>query len=180
MDPRVRLTNGQKAAREGRFEDALREYVWFHEHALEHDRSYYGVRLSFALGYWMELANSYPAAKTKLEEIRDRKITVLGSGNGDPALFHDVESINECLGAEKKTYDLFVNMLRQSPELAVSCAGIALEAIAKVGDFALAEKYSARPEDSLLRLSEELNRDVSDRHFGSKHRARRIEAFIQI
>jgi hypothetical protein len=180
MDPGARLTNGQKAACEGRFEDALREYVWFHDHAIAHNRSYYGVRLSFALGYWMELATSYPAAKTKLEEIRDQKAFVLGSGNGDFELFHDVVSINKCLGAEQKTYDLFLKVIRQSPELALSCADIALEAIIKARDFVLAEKYSADPEDSLIRFSEQLNRDVSNRHFGSKHRARRIEAFIQI
>jgi hypothetical protein len=180
MDPRVRLENGQKAAREGRFEDALNEYIWFHEHALEHDQGYYGVRLSFALGFWMELADSYPAAKDKILEIRDRKAALLASGNGNRALFHDVEAINEFLGEEKNTYDLFVTMTFNSPQLAISCAEIAIDTIVKIGDFALAEKYSMGPEDSLLRFSEDLNRDIADPEFKGKHRAHTIEAFIQI
>ena len=53
MDPGEILSRGRAAALEGRHEDALRDFAWFHEHALEHDMAYYGVRLSFALGYWM-------------------------------------------------------------------------------------------------------------------------------
>lgn len=100
MDPRARLSAGQLAAREGRYEEALREYVWFHDHALDHEQSLYGVRLSFALSYWMDLAKEYPEARKKLEDIRDRKTATLAAGGGDRALFHDVRSINWALGQE--------------------------------------------------------------------------------
>jgi hypothetical protein len=87
MDPRARLSAGQVAASEGRYEEALREYVWFHDHALEHRQSLYGVRLSFALSYWMDLAKEYPEARRKLREIRDRKAETLASGRGGPRPF---------------------------------------------------------------------------------------------
>jgi len=182
MDPRARLTAGQNAAREGRYEEALREYIWFHEHALQHRQSLYGVRLSFALWYWMELAKEYPEARKKLEEIRDRKTETLASGGGDRELFHDVRSINHALGEEEKTHQLFTTMLKTAPLLAPACADLAIEAIVKAGDFMLAERYSDLPEDALIRWSEQLNEDVvaltGDRD--KKRKAHRLEAYVHI
>ena len=180
MDPRERLTAGQALAREGRYEDALREYVWFHEHALEHDRSYYGVRLSFALGYWLDLAKDYPAAGAKLREIRDRKTEVLASGGGDRALFHDVQSINKKIGEDDKTFQLFKAMVERSPLLATACADIATEALVRVKAFALAERFSDPPEDALLRYSDQLNADVADLAGDRDHKARRLDAYTHI
>jgi hypothetical protein len=74
MNPQIRLQNAFTAAGEGRHEEALREYIWFHDHALELEPALYGVRLSFALAYWVELAQDYPAARTALEGIRDRTV----------------------------------------------------------------------------------------------------------
>src|SRR4051812_29867743 len=63
MNASERLHSGRTATHEGRFEEALSQFIWFHEHSLEEDRAYLGVRLSFALSYWMELAERYPPAR---------------------------------------------------------------------------------------------------------------------
>jgi hypothetical protein len=180
MDPRARLTAGQVAAREGRYEEALREYAWFHDHALEHRQSLYGVRLSFALGYWVDLANDYPEARKKLEEIRDRKTKILASGGGDRELFHDVTSINYYLGEEDKTYKLFNTMLQTAPLLAPACAGVAMEAIVKAGDFTLAQRYCDPTEDALIRYSEQLNEDVADLSGDRRRKAATLDAYVHI
>ena len=180
MDPRARLTAGQVAAREGRYEEALREYAWFHDHALEHQQSLYGVRLSFALSYWMDLAKDYPEARRKLEEIRDRKTEELVSGSGDRELFHDVRSINYYLGEEDKTYKLFITMLDRAPLLAPTCAGLAMEAIVKAGDFVLAERYCDPTEDALIRYSDQLNEDVADLTGDRRRKAATLDAYIHI
>src|SRR5213078_5135076 len=88
--PDQRLKQAVAASRAGRYEEALRGYIWFHEHALEHDRAFYGVRLSFALAYWMELALAYPPALAALQAVRDQKIELLRTGRGDREAFHDV------------------------------------------------------------------------------------------
>src|SRR5690349_9740269 len=62
---------------EGNFQEALMRYVWYHEHALEYDRAVYGVRLSFALSYWKELADVYPPALVALKQMRDNKTKIL-------------------------------------------------------------------------------------------------------
>ena len=180
LDPRARLTAGQIAAREGRYKDALREYAWFHDHALEHQQSLYGVRLSFALWYWTELAKEYPEARKKLVEIRDRKTAILAAGTGDRELFHDVKAINQALGEEEKTYELFTTMLETAPLLAPACANLAIEAIVKAGDFSLAERYSDSPEDALIRWSERLNEDAADLTGDRRRKAATLEAYIHI
>lgn len=179
MDPRERLMAGRVAAQEGRYADALREYVWFHEHALTHLPSLYGVRLSFAFADWVDLGKSFPEARLALEEIRDRKAALLTSGQGDRHLFHDVESINQSLGADLETYRLFCEMLRTAPLNAAAWADLAQEAIVKAGDFKLAAQYSDAPEDALLRYSQSFNRDVAELKKGDRKRnARVLDAYV--
>jgi len=161
MEAGERLRQGQEAAAAGRFKEALREYVWFHEHALAHDQSYYGVRLSFALGYWMDLAKDYPPAERKLRSIRDRKSRLLVGGKGSRDLFHDVDSINQCLGEGAETYQLLRTLESRSPVLATQCGEFAIDWIVEAGDFDMAKRHWPTPEDGLLRFSKSLNGDVA-------------------
>ena len=178
MDPRERLMAGRAAAQEGRYADALREYVWFHDHALTHQPSLYGVRLSFALADWVDLGQSFPEARRVLEEIRDRKAALLESGHGDRHLFHDVESINQSLGAEIETYRLFSKMLRTAPLNAAAWADLAQEAIVKAGDFKVAAQYSDAPEEALLRYNQSFNRDVAELKKDDRERKARVFGLV--
>ncbi len=171
---------GREAALAGRYEEALQEYVWFHHHALEHNPALYGVRLSFALSDWLELAESYPEARRVLEEIRDEKSTTLARGDGSRELFHDVASINEYLGAELETYKLFRLLGARSPEFAKQCADLALEAIVSARDFELARDNSPSPENALLRFSADLNEDVARFKSGPPVKAPRLDAYTHI
>ncbi len=180
MNAHDRLHAAQAAAREGRHAAALREYVWFHDNALKEEPALYGVRLSFALAYWMDLAESYPEARRKLEEIRDRKTATLAAGKGDHALFHDVTSINRSLDEETETYRLFKKLLVSAPLNATAWGDLAREAIVKAGDFKLAAKYSDHPEDALLRYSASLNADVARPVADPTQRRRRLDAFAHI
>lgn len=180
MDPRDRLRRGQEAAAAGRHEDALRDYMWFHEHALEHRRSLYGVRLSFALWYWVELANEYPKARRTLEKIRDRKTKRLLKGEVDRELFHDVESINERLECEAATYELFAKLEMKNPEFAARCAALALPAIVKSADFAMARRYMPSPIEALQAYANALNRDIENLARLPPSKAPRLKAYVAI
>lgn len=162
MDAVERYRRAQSAARDGRHEEALREYIWFHDHALEVDRALYGVRLSFALSDWCELGKVYPKALDALKEIRDRKTQRLISGEGDRALFHDVESINERLGDFRATYDLFRALNAINPTLARECAGLAMPAIVQIRDYSLAREFMGDPAAKLQKWSNVLNKDIAD------------------
>lgn len=163
MNVRQRYDNAREAARSGRYEEALRGYIWFHNHALEEDPSYwYGVRLSYALSEWIALASIYPPALARLKRIRDEKAERLARGDGDYALFHDVAAINEKLGEISSTYDVFVKLQKANPALAEKCAVIAMPAIVQVDDFVLARRLIKDPEYSISCWSCELNEAIAD------------------
>jgi len=180
MNASDRLHAAHRAVSEGQFEEALDEYVWFHEHALEEEPALYGVRLSFALAYWIELADAYPRARQVLEEIRDRKTAALLRGEGNRRLFHDVESINENLGCTSNTYSLFVQLAASNPSLAESCVPLALPAIVDAGDYQLASRYLPDPERRINTLSKSLNHDIEELKQLPRSRAPRRDAYIHI
>lgn len=151
MDPRARLTKAQEAAAAGRHAEALRGYEWFHRNALRHDRAFYGVRLSFALLYWTELAKVYPKAGQSLERIRRDKTTALRNGRGNRETFHDVVSINDHLDKERDTYRLFVNLDGKRPAVAAKCASLAMPALVRYRDFKRARRHLKDPEALLSR-----------------------------
>ena len=157
----ARLEAAMAAARRGDHERALREYRWFHEHALDHDPSYCGVRLSFALAAWVDLAEAYPPARAALIQIRDAKARRLLRGEGDRATFEDVEAINGHLGDPRATYDLFRRLREVQPGAADACADLAWETAATFDDFALARTCVDDPSARLRAWTDELNETVS-------------------
>jgi len=162
MKARDRYHAAQAAAEAGRYEEALREHIWFHDHALEEEPALYGVRLSYALGDWAELANRYPPALTALKAIRDTKSERLVQGDGDRRLFHDVRAINEHLDQQASTYELFVRLQETNPAVAEKCADLAMAAIVGAKDFGLARKLVRDPDNAIRKWSRILNEDVAD------------------
>jgi hypothetical protein len=102
----------------GDYAGALERHEWFHENALAFRSSYYGVRLSYALGHWRQLADVYPPAMASLISTRDRDSQRLLDGIGSPQLLHDVDSINDALEQTDATLALFRRLETAHPELA--------------------------------------------------------------
>lgn len=140
-DPQQILNEAQSDAMSGRYEDALAKHVWFHENALKIRPSLYGVRLSFALGYWQQLGIVYPAAKDKLIEIRDEAVKRVSQGDDARAYFHDFESINDVLGDDDRTVRLFISLEKDQPKLAAEVFDIAQPALVRAGEFKVCGKY---------------------------------------
>lgn len=139
------LEEARVLAREGKFQEALEKHIWFHDHILETDRSYYGVRLSFALADWIELGKKYPKALESLKGIRDSKTARLEGGEQDRVLFHDVESINGRLGQPQATVKLFKDLDAKQPEFAKKIYDLAEDNLVDAGEFVLARKYLGDP-----------------------------------
>lgn len=161
MEPRDKLEEAARAAREGRYADALAAHVWFHEHALEHQSSLAGVRLSFALGDWVELGRAYPEALRRLEAIRDANAAALLAGPRRRRQFHDVRSIDRALGATGRTYTLFCQLVELDPDFARACVDLAIDALVEAGDFALAARLLDDPAARVQCSIEGLNADVA-------------------
>ncbi len=115
--------DAKRLFKEGDYAGALERHEWFHEHALEFKSGYYGVRLSYALGHWRQLADVYPPAMASLISIRDRDSQRLLDGIGSPQLLHDVDSINDALEQTDATLALFRSLERAHPELSQQSFG---------------------------------------------------------
>src|SRR5689334_9527822 len=87
QDMQQYLTDTKRMVKEGKYKEALDRYIWFHEHALEHDSAMMGVRLSFALSDWKSLADVYPPAMNALKETRETTTKQLIDNVGPPSLF---------------------------------------------------------------------------------------------
>ena len=96
-DMQAYLNRTQQLVRQRKYREASDRFVWFDEHALEHDPGMSGVRLSFALSYWKDLGDVYPPAKQAMVDMRDRKTWQLWEGRGNVALFSDVAALNRTL-----------------------------------------------------------------------------------
>ncbi len=179
MDPGVVLNRGRDSCRAGRYREALEDYIWFHEHALEHDRSYYGVRLSFALLDWRDLAEVYRPAMKALASVRARAAAALRTGAGDRALFHDLASIDRALGKVRDTHALFRLLWRRQPGLAMQCRDLAVEAVVEAGDFELASRCLPHPETYVLWLSDRLNEALEAKALPRRAAAVRREAYVR-
>lgn len=159
MDALARLNAARQITQDGRYEDALPEFEWFFAHALEENRALYGVRLSYCLDAWTELAGKYAPARQALEAVRERAVTDLLAARDGFMLLHDIVAIDAALGEQDRTYALFARLIELAPDRAESLRNIALPAVIAARDFALAERMLPDPEqfvreqcDMLLRM----------------------------
>ncbi len=160
------LRRAKSYAQKGEFEKALQEHIWFHDNALQVDRSYYGVRLSFALDEWVELGRKYPRALEELKNIRDKKASLLAGGDTNPELFHDVEAINEHLGDTRSTAVLFKQIEARNSTFAGSLYEIAEKSLIAAGEYPLARKYLGDPQGRFTTATNNFERGLV---FAAKH-----------
>ena len=131
----------EELAAKGDYENALQHHLWYHHHALEFDASLRGVRVSFALGEWTELARRYPRAKTAMIEIRDAATRELVERRGSADLFQDVAAINGQWGNDDATCALFKFLGDHAPALARRCYRVAEPLLVERGEYALCLGY---------------------------------------
>ncbi len=109
-DPSEILHSAVVDTKHGRYVEALEKYLWYHHNALNDPyKGQGGVRLSFALMYWKELAKTYPPAKEAFFKTRDEsEAAVRQTQEFSP--FHDVAAFNRELGENERTVDLFLEI----------------------------------------------------------------------
>ena len=140
-DPSEILNEAREDAQHGNYENALLKHLWFHNNALNYDRSFYGVRLSFALSDWYELGKKYPPALQALKEARDLAEKYVHDGTNYYASFHDYKSINKELGEQEKTIQLFRWLDTNHPAHAQKVYRIAQPTLIKAKEYKLCGKY---------------------------------------
>lgn len=170
-DPQAILQEAHFDTRAERYETALAKHVWFHENALSIEPALYGVRLSFALGYWHELAKEYPPALLKLEEIRDQDAKNVTEGKNVRKSFHDMASINDNLEEQSATTEVFEALDENSPNIAKQVFDIAQPSLVRSKAYSLLGKY-VMPKDDIAKITETYRQGrklADDSHFGARH-----------
>lgn len=140
-DPHLILGEAVQDRSAGRYELALAKHLWFHEHALKHQPSLYGVRLSFALAYWFELAEKFPPAMDELRDARDRAATRFHKSGYDRSDFHDFVSLNRTLGEEARTAEAFKALDRMNSRAAHRVYRLAEPSLVRASEYKLCGKY---------------------------------------
>ncbi|MCY2987424.1 MAG: hypothetical protein NTY19_06105 [Planctomycetota bacterium] len=95
---------------EGSYEQALAKFLWFHNNAKQYDRGVSAVRLSFALGYWLDLATVYPPARDAFIQTRDETEVAFRENLPNFDLFQEIAAMNSRLGEGIRTADLFAHV----------------------------------------------------------------------
>ena len=144
-DIKIQLDAGNYAA-------ALQRQLWYFNHALENGELN-PIRTTFGIMYWAELGRRYPKAQQALLEIRDRDAREFyAPGGGGFDLFMEVAALNRELSDAASTCALFKQIRRQNPPWAVSCYGIAVDALLHQGEYALCRSYLADPQTTFENL----------------------------
>ena len=126
---------------DGSYKEALDTHLWYHYNALTYAPSHYGVRLSYMLQHWYELAQLYPPAMQALKETRGAAGKKVRQGEDIHSAFHDYESINTVLGEDEKTVELFIWLDGNHAANAKRVIDIAKPALMKAKEYALMGKY---------------------------------------
>ncbi len=108
-DPRPSdiLDSAVRDTRDGSYEQAFAKFLWFHANALQYERGLSAVRLSFAISYWLELAEVYPPAHDAFMRTRDEAEIAFQRDFTNFELFREIASLNRPLGCGLRTADLF-------------------------------------------------------------------------
>jgi len=143
-DPQQILREAVDDAAARRYDVALEKQLWFHKNAVRYNRGLSGMRTSFALGYWRQLADAYPPAMDALKRTRDEAWSATLSG-ADTTLavpsFRDFSALNRTLGEEARTATAFAQLDREKPDIAGRVAVAARPALLRAKQFELCAKY---------------------------------------
>lgn len=141
-DPSKILHEAEADAAAGRYETALAKQLWFHRNALRYESGLSGVRLSFALASWVELADKYPPALAALKAERDRALADFRRAHGEGFdSFFDFVSINERLSEDGKTVAEFKAVDAENRNRAEPLFDVAMRALIRGKEYELAGRY---------------------------------------
>jgi hypothetical protein len=139
------LYEAQADTQAGRYKDAEAKFIWYRDNALKYQPSQVGVRDSFALSYWSQLAEKYPPARKRLNSIRDDAEKELRnkpvSGRKAMTDFIVILSINNGSKDDAKTLALFKWLDVYDQKTARQAYSLVEMQLIAAGEYALCGRY---------------------------------------
>jgi RNA polymerase sigma factor (sigma-70 family) len=144
-DPQKILQEAQADTEAGRYKDALAKHVWFQENALKYDPALIGVKSSFALSYFGDLAQKYPPAMKKLKSMRNEAEKTIHQKDVDLKTgtmgFSEFSAINRALKENEKTVEDFIWLDSHNPALAKGAFPFADSDLIKAKEYKVYGRY---------------------------------------
>lgn len=94
-DPMKTYQRAMESLSAKRFNDALTDFIWIQEHAAEFGREYQGLRRTYALSGWIELARIHPPALDALKDLQQSLSSRLAVSPDDAEIQKDVTALTE-------------------------------------------------------------------------------------
>jgi len=107
LNPMQRMQQGDRLAQQGKYDQALQEYLWCFDEGLTYNPAFVGVRISFLLASIARLGVQHPAALAALEQRRDAAEKKLRAGRGSFQCAADLQAINRVLNQPERTLALY-------------------------------------------------------------------------
>jgi hypothetical protein len=113
----------------GSYDEALKQCLAYYS---KYQRT---LDLNLVLPVWVQLGRQSPPANAALIQIRDQDVRAFAAGQGSPALFNEVQTINADLQQSDGTYELFQSFRDKDPALAQACYDAAQGLLVARGDY---------------------------------------------
>ncbi|MGA2551556.1 MAG: hypothetical protein ABSF50_15495 [Burkholderiaceae bacterium] len=146
--------------RHARYGSALAKLVWFYESAEKYQVSVRGVRLTYALNEWYELAKVYAPALPKMQEERDRAEERVREGIDAQDEFQNTRALNRRLGESDRTVELFAWLDQNRTETAKRVFDLAVPILVSQKQFPLCAHY-LEPQTRAPTYVERYNEDLA-------------------
>lgn len=142
--PNKILFEAQADASAGRYKDAQAKFIWYRDNALKYEPSQVGVRDSFALMFWCQMADKYPPAMKKLKAIRMGAENELHKGTSPKPAQTDfiiALSIDQGLHDNADSLALFKWLDTHQTEVARKVYSLMEMQLIRAGEYALCDRY---------------------------------------
>lgn len=144
MSARKALDDARAFFAEKEYAKALERYEYFFDHALEEEKSLYGVRLSYCLDEWAQLGSQYsPALERLRRKAEDAHDSLIRTRN--PERFHDYIAICGYLERDAAPVELFLTLHGSDPELAKSMVRFIWDALVDAKQWSVCASYLSDP-----------------------------------
>ena len=139
-EPSKVLNIARKSFEEKDYSKALEKYEWFFENSILIDKSYIGVRLSYCLNEWADLAKKYSPAMEALVKQKNSALNHFKKTNSASS-FNDYACICDYLECSEETITLFKEIHNTNKNLAKKIFRYVYEPLARNNEWKICGEY---------------------------------------
>ncbi|MGE3181022.1 MAG: thioredoxin domain-containing protein, partial [Phycisphaerae bacterium] len=110
-DPMLRHQLGNALAQEGKFEEALKEFLWCLDEGAKKNPDYAGIRGAYLIPGIYQLGSVHPPARAALEERRTAAEKAVRAGESEYWVVTDVVAINRAFEEQDRVLKIYDELL---------------------------------------------------------------------